>query len=245
MKLEMKNVFILIFLLLPLLFSCSNYGAIEGKVIDKITGQPIKGAAITIKGTTIKSSTDKEGSFKLTDVVPGIQKISVEKDGFISFSEIELTIAKRTTSKCSDLFLIQKPKNIGLHLVGKSLKSINLIKEKNVNENIDGDYIIRASIIHNPEKLDSIKFILFEGDNIQKPSEIQVYSMKFFPFRSNSFWGDSPERWVSQERVRGLKIEPITSSLALITGKLPTGRYCIRVEHEYGVQDWFFVFDSK
>lgn len=240
----MKNTFMFIFLLLPFLFSCSNYGVIEGKVIDKLTGQPISGATITIVGTTNKSITESDGTFKLIDVVPGFQKISVAKDSFITFTDTELTIAKGTTFKCSDLFLVKKPNDIGLYLIGKSLKQINLISEKKVGRTFNNDIIIYSSNIYNPEKLDSINFLLFEGDNIQKPSEIFFYTMKFLPHNPNSFIV-YPERWISEEKVQGVKTELLSNSLVQITGKLPIGRYCLQVKHEHGIKDWFFVFDSK
>jgi ferric enterobactin receptor len=67
--------------------------AIEGQVIDKQTGEPLAGATVKVKGTLIGTTTDADGSFKLS--VPddaGILVIS-----FIGFKNSEVTIGSQTT----------------------------------------------------------------------------------------------------------------------------------------------------
>lgn len=46
-------------------------------------GQPVEGATVTIPGTTIKMSTDRQGRFEVYELDPGKRDIYAEKQGFV------------------------------------------------------------------------------------------------------------------------------------------------------------------
>ncbi len=45
---------------------------IHGKVVEAETGEPLPGASIVIKGTTVGTVSGKDGKFELTDPNPGV-----------------------------------------------------------------------------------------------------------------------------------------------------------------------------
>jgi len=61
----------------------SNKAAITGKVIDKKTGESLAGVLIEIKGTNIKTYSDLEGNYSITDLDPGSYSFVIN---FISYS---------------------------------------------------------------------------------------------------------------------------------------------------------------
>lgn len=55
---------------------------LSGRVISAITGQPLSGAEIRVRGTDISAKTDDEGNFTLDDVPSGMQSFEMTADGF-------------------------------------------------------------------------------------------------------------------------------------------------------------------
>ncbi len=76
----MKKIFIL-FLLNSLLFA-GNTGKIAGYVFDKNSGEPLIGANISIKNTTLGASTDANGAYYILQVPPGVYEMVVEYVGY-------------------------------------------------------------------------------------------------------------------------------------------------------------------
>lgn len=58
-----------------LLASPSNESRITGKVIDK-NGDPVSGAAVTVKGSTIGTTTDEKGNFSINANTGDVLEIS-------------------------------------------------------------------------------------------------------------------------------------------------------------------------
>jgi hypothetical protein len=55
-----------------------------------------------------------------------------------------------------------------------------------------------------------------------------------------------PAGWETQENIsEGIQIENICRGLSQVKGQLQSGRYCIRLQHEPGIEDCFYVFDVK
>jgi TonB-dependent receptor len=52
-------------------------GTIEGRVLDKRTGQPLPGAAVRVENTNLLASTDRTGAFRLSGVPEGSQVLLV------------------------------------------------------------------------------------------------------------------------------------------------------------------------
>lgn len=237
----------LIGVLMPLLLmSCSNYGQIEGRVLDKLNGKAIAGATVTVKGTTTSILTDDKGTFILKNVVPGIQKLIAVKENYLSIGEIELGIAKGTTTKASDLNLVAKPPSEGLFLLGDKPVPVNYVSEKLFGMTMNGNPIIEASTLPSILAISGkLNLMLYEGENSLK-SQTLIYPMLFYPEEQTLGLVSisSPERWVLQAAItQGLKMEKPATSITLITGQLLPGRYCVMVKHEQGIEDWYFVFD--
>ncbi|MBD3377857.1 TonB-dependent receptor [candidate division KSB1 bacterium] len=62
---------------------------IEGKVIDAATGEPLPGANIIIKGTSIGAATDLEGKYVIARVPPGKYTLNVT---FIGYYAVEIPL---------------------------------------------------------------------------------------------------------------------------------------------------------
>src|ERR1700732_3896955 len=60
-------------------------GAVEGTVVNAVTGAGIGGASVVLFGGPshrYQATTDAVGHFKITDIAPGSYRTNVEKDGF-------------------------------------------------------------------------------------------------------------------------------------------------------------------
>jgi hypothetical protein len=57
-------------------------GAIEGRVLDRVTGAPVVGARVVLVGHTLVWTTDQSGSFRSTDIPPGSYVLRVRRVGY-------------------------------------------------------------------------------------------------------------------------------------------------------------------
>ncbi len=85
---------------------CSNIfgesgksGSLEGIVIEKSTKQPLQGANVIIKGTTMGAATDDEGKFTITNISAGIYQISVSMVGYETINNPEVIISQNRVTK--------------------------------------------------------------------------------------------------------------------------------------------------
>src|SRR5262245_33128708 len=60
----------------PLLAQPST-GAIEGRVVDAATGEPLPGAKIVATGSRSEASTDRGGVFRLAGIASGEQTVAI------------------------------------------------------------------------------------------------------------------------------------------------------------------------
>lgn len=69
---------------------------IKGKIIEQVTQQPVVGAAVVITGTTLGSSTDANGYYKIANVPTGRKTIEVSFIGFETetIPDLEVTAGK-------------------------------------------------------------------------------------------------------------------------------------------------------
>lgn len=65
---------------------------VSGKILDKNTGEPLPGATVKIKGTTVGTAADIDGKFKLS-VTDGTSLLEVS---FIGYKNVEIDVSKRT-----------------------------------------------------------------------------------------------------------------------------------------------------
>lgn len=121
---------LLSFMIMPVLFAQSKY-KIEGKVLDKASGEPIPYAQVILKQTGQWSVTNENGVFKITDVYSGTYSLEAFVLGYVSY-EIPITVNRDINS-----FVIQlKEDNLKLEEIvvtaksGSSINSSNKIDKK-------------------------------------------------------------------------------------------------------------------
>lgn len=80
----MKKLFVTIFVVVTFVFiaSAQTTGVVKGNVSDNYDSSLLKGVVITVKGTTIKKTTDENGNFILNKVPEGNQLIEVKNEGY-------------------------------------------------------------------------------------------------------------------------------------------------------------------
>jgi hypothetical protein len=59
-----------------------NAGRLSGQVVDAKTGRPLAGAVVVVAGQQ-SVSTDQDGRYLFTQLVPGVYQVSVRKSGFV------------------------------------------------------------------------------------------------------------------------------------------------------------------
>ncbi len=74
--------FLLLFICLSSL-AMAQTGTITGRIIDE-GSQPLPGASVTVKGTTVSTGTDVDGNFKLSNVPAGKQVLVATFIGYVS-----------------------------------------------------------------------------------------------------------------------------------------------------------------
>ena len=101
----MKKAIIITFSFLSVLFAQSM--TIEGMVKDKKTQKSLIGANVFIVGTSIGTSTDADGKYKLSNVKPGSYKV---KASYIGYQAVEVDL--ELTSTCL-LYTSPSPRDRG------------------------------------------------------------------------------------------------------------------------------------
>lgn len=69
-----------------LLAAAAPAAELTGTVKDYATGQPLSGAAVLLRDLKLKTATDYQGGFRLTDVPAGIHVIVISLDGYQSYT---------------------------------------------------------------------------------------------------------------------------------------------------------------
>ncbi len=81
-----KSAIFIIMIIFCSLATMAQNGVLKGKLIDKNTGEPLVGAAIVIKGSTIGTITNYDGEYELIDIEPGTYTFSAS---FIGYSNLD------------------------------------------------------------------------------------------------------------------------------------------------------------
>ncbi len=88
----MKKLLILALVLMLPLALFAQRGTITGKVTDANTGDPLVGANVVIKGTTIGSAAGPDGTYKITKVPPGTYTLRASFIGYkMGEQEVQVT----------------------------------------------------------------------------------------------------------------------------------------------------------
>lgn len=90
----MKRILLVLFVF-PFFLKAQN-GVIEGRVYDEISNESIIGANVFVKGTDFGASTDLDGNYSITGLVPGLYNIEVTYLGYLTQTrfEVQVTNAK-------------------------------------------------------------------------------------------------------------------------------------------------------
>lgn len=88
---------VLLAVLLPI-FTLAQTGTIQGRVVDKTTGNGIVGANVVIVGTTMGAATDDNGSFIIEAVPAGNVQLMVSVIGYTKFTK-DLTVSPSGVTK--------------------------------------------------------------------------------------------------------------------------------------------------
>ncbi len=83
--------------LLPTL-ALAQEGKLRGKVTDKETGDPLIGANVVIKGTSLGASTDLSGDYVVLGVPPGVYTVEVSYIGYQSVALSNIRISSNLTT---------------------------------------------------------------------------------------------------------------------------------------------------
>ncbi|MBC7888756.1 MAG: TonB-dependent receptor [Ferruginibacter sp.] len=83
-----KLILLLVIIVSSITAFAQTTGKISGKITDGTTGDPLVGATVTIKRTNKAVTTDKDGSFSLTNLRPGKTTLLISSTGY---AETEIT----------------------------------------------------------------------------------------------------------------------------------------------------------
>ena len=87
---------LLLFLIPVMVFA--QAGTVQGRVVDKTTGEGIAGANVIVEGTTLGAATDVDGNFAIIDVPAGTIMIVVSVIGYAKVDKA-VTVASGRTEK--------------------------------------------------------------------------------------------------------------------------------------------------
>ncbi len=76
-----------------------SYGKIAGKVVDKKSGEPLPGVNIILKGTTIGSATDINGSYIILNVPPGNYNVLSKMVGYQTVEQKDVKVVSGLTTR--------------------------------------------------------------------------------------------------------------------------------------------------
>ena len=83
--------------------------SITGKVIDKVTKQPLPGANIIVIGTNSGAATDAAGRFVIENLNEDIYKLKVRYIGYNTFIETDIRVIRNKATYVEDIELIPSP----------------------------------------------------------------------------------------------------------------------------------------
>ncbi len=86
-----RILFVLLFTA-SLISAQTSTGIVTGKVVDKITQQPLPGVNILLVGTTLGAATDLEGNFSISNIPIGTYQIRASFVGFNTVTKTDITV---------------------------------------------------------------------------------------------------------------------------------------------------------
>lgn len=156
----MKVFILLNIFVLSCLSVSAQTGTLSGKVVDKVTGEPLIGANVIIKELNIGAATDVDGSYKISYISPGSYLIKVS---YIGYKTFQIDNARIVAYECQLNFELENgdPNDIILHkkYIPKNLTNAFIIPVRPFDLPIKGIYYesIIEKIKTHPLQIDSIK----------------------------------------------------------------------------------------
>lgn len=108
----MKNkigLFAVLFFLVVIKCFAQNTGEINGKIVEKISKQPLPGVNIIVIGTNLGSSSDENGNYRIKNVPEGIYKLKVSYIGFNTYIEPDVRVVREKSYYVNEIELIPLP----------------------------------------------------------------------------------------------------------------------------------------
>lgn len=127
---------LIILFLLNLNLAAQN-GKISGTVMDAKTGESIVGANVIIKGKNMGASTDFDGKYEISNLVPGVYQLEVS---YISYNIELINNVNVQANKTTTLNITLKEKSI-------SLQEVKITAEKKTETEISVASTIKASSV--------------------------------------------------------------------------------------------------
>lgn len=220
------------------LSSCgSKYGTIQGSVSNYLTHKPLPGALVQIAGTSDTVRSDPSGRYVFTAAVPGPQKISVSKPGYIAPAPTEITVAKGTTTTASVFSLLPQPEESGLYAVRRdSLVAIPRVTPPYAwYDPAHALYRVNVTQWGKPKPISTPMTLLFYAGASSPKGTLSIHTM------SPTMGGDVST--VTQSAMsNGLTIESPAPGISLFTGTLPTDQWFAVLFEPSGEEAWVYEF---
>src|SRR5262245_60878051 len=81
------------------LLAQTDFGSIAGTIIESWEGKPLSGVTVTVRGTTLATTTDPLGRFQLNQVPSGEQTLRFSKSGYAATVVTEVRVLAGQQSK--------------------------------------------------------------------------------------------------------------------------------------------------
>ena len=94
MRLPTNLLFVVLFLLIPLLLFSGNTGKIAGTIKDKANGEPLIGVNVLVGNTMLGATSDLDGVFFILNIPPGTYTIEIQYIGYatVKFENVEVNV---------------------------------------------------------------------------------------------------------------------------------------------------------
>ena len=115
-----KTIFLFVFVF-SITQLIAQTGSLKGKITDAETGEELIGASVIIEGTTVGVSSDLDGNFRLSNILPDTYIFSCQ---YMSFQTQRITGVEIKADETEVLNIVLEPVSMGLEEVVISAKAV-------------------------------------------------------------------------------------------------------------------------
>jgi hypothetical protein len=90
---NLRNLWLLFLLMIPSTATAQGNGSITGRVYDAVTQEPLVGANVIVRGTSLGAATDVDGRFSIRNVPAGTYRVEASVIGYRSMVMADLVTA--------------------------------------------------------------------------------------------------------------------------------------------------------